>query len=413
MNDGRRAPRWIGGTFLLLCLVAVAYAWQSAGDARYFDELDYWEIAGNLATGHGYTRGEVATAFRPPTWPLVLVPAQLLGVGMIAGSLTSVAALVCAAVLASKLGRVIAGHEWGAMAGLFVLAYPINIYTAATLYPQTIALLLTVLMWWMLARSERDNDVPNRRMAVLGLCAGLMSLAVPTLAFTALALLMVATWFALRAGNWGSAVVGWGSAGAVVLAWVVRNWIVFGEFIPISTSTGVNLLLGNNPNATADSGVNADISATLDKVYALGLSENGTSQTLVQEALQWMANNPSEAGALYVQKVLHYFVAYDTPATPGQGSPVLAVVAWAAWLGVLALAAVRWSKWGRRHMQLLFVEWVMLWVFLANSLVMAVFFTRVRFRTPLDSFVLVEAALGLLLLLQHGARPHAKVPRTA
>lgn len=404
MNGARTQPRWIGITFLVLCAVVLAYAWVSAAGTRYSDELDYWEIAGNLATGQGFIQRGAPTAFRPPTWPMALVPAQLFGLGMIGGSLTSVAALVGAAVLAGKLGRTVTGQASGAVAGLFVLAYPINIYTAATLYPQMLALLLTVLMWGMLAQSEVDGTASASRMAAFGVSAGLLSLAVPTLAFTALALLAAATWLTWRARKWGAAAIGWGTAGAVVAVWVARNWITFGEFIPISTSTGVNLLLGNNPNATPDSGVNADISETLEKVYALGLSENGSSQVLVKEALQWVTDHPSDATMLYLQKVLHYFVAYDTPATANQGSHLLSVVAWVVWLAVLGLVAVRWSKWGSSRLRILFAEWVMLWIFLANSLVMAVFFTRVRFRTPLDSFVLVEAAIGSLLLVRHTLR---------
>jgi len=37
---------------------------------------------------------------------------------------------------------------------------------------------------------------------------------------------------------------------AVVAPWTYRNWRAFGEFVPISTNGGVNLWIGNNPNAT-------------------------------------------------------------------------------------------------------------------------------------------------------------------
>ena len=411
MSDFRavRLP-WIGVVFLGLCLVVLGYAWASAGSPRYSDELDYWDIAGNVASGQGYTLRGAETAFRPPAWPLLLVPVQLVGAGLFWGSLLSVAALIAAAWVAGRLGSDIVGGSWGRVAALFVLAYPINIYTAATLYPQMLSVFLTALMWALVARSELEAAVTSGRMALIGLSAGLLTLAVPTLAFTAVALLAVASWSPLRARNWRPLVAGWAAAGAAVGAWVVRNWIVFGEFIPISTSTGINLLLGNNPNATADSGVNADISATLDRVYSMGLSENGRSQEMVREALHWIAANPGDALVLYLQKTLHYFVAYDAPATAGRGSQLLGLLAWTVWLALIVLVVIRWSPWGRNRLPVLVAERVMLWVFLANALVMAVFFTRVRFRIPLDVFVLVEASLGLLLLFR---RHRAPVPEQA
>lgn len=394
-----------GAVFGCLCVVILGYAWVSAANPRYSDELDYWEIAGNIASGNGYTLRGVDTAFRPPTWPLLLVPAQLFGAGLFAGSLLSVAALIGAAWVAGKLGSDVVGGSSGRLAGLFVLAYPINIYTAATLYPQMLALLLTTLMWWLVARSELESATPLGRMSVLGLSAGLLSLAVPTLAFTAVALLLAASWRPLRSRNWPPLLAAWATAGATIGAWVARNWMTFGEFIPISTSTGINLLLGNNPNATADSGVNADISATLERVYSQGLSENGRSQEMVREAVRWITENPGEATMLYFQKALHYFVAYDAPATAGRGSQLLGLIAWAVWLVLIALVVVRWSPWGRRRLPALVAEHVMLWIFLANAFVMAVFFTRVRFRTPLDIFMLVEAALGLLILARRRRGP--------
>ena len=61
--------------------------------------------------------------------------------------------------------------------------------------------------------------------------------------------------------------------GLPILAWTVRNIVSLGSAVIISTSSGVNLLLGNNSNATPSSGVRADISTYTEHAGALGMNE--------------------------------------------------------------------------------------------------------------------------------------------
>lgn len=404
--------RWLTAVFLALCVAVLLYVWAVRNGERYADEMDYWSIAGNVAQGNSFTLNGVPTAFRPPAWPLLLVPAQLVGADVGAATLISAACLIVAAVIAGRLGVLLTRHPLGKLAAIFVLAYPINIYTASTLYPQMLALMCTLAMWWVLARTETNGVGRSWADAlILGASAAVLTLAVPTMAFTGVAFLVACSVLLWKRRFRGAILASWGLAGAIVGAWTIRNWLVFHEFIPLSTSTGINLLLGNNPNATADSGVNADISASLERVYSMGLSENGRSQELTREALDWVAQHPWDAFVLYLQKTAHYFVAYDAPATSGQGGTLLGVVAWAAMLGVVALTVVRWTPWGRLRFPVARAEWMMLFVFLANAPVMALFFTRVRFRVPLDSFLLVEASIGMLVVLCHFV-PALRRPRS-
>ncbi|MFT4294515.1 MAG: hypothetical protein QM582_03785 [Micropruina sp.] len=396
-----KPSKWLNLTFFILCAAVVGYAWLSRAGQRYYDEVEYWEIAGHLARGQGFALQGQPTAYRPPAWPLILAPFHSLGSGIGVATMASVACLILAALAAGRLGMILTGQRLGSLAAIFVLAYPINIYTSATLYPQMLALLTTVVMWMLVAQAEAQGRLPWLWGCVLGLAAAVMTLAVPTLAFTAVALLAAGSWILWRRRDWPAIVAGWAAAGALMGAWAIRNWIVFREFIPISTSTGINLLIGNNPDATAGSGVDVDLQASMQRVFSMGLSENGRSSEFMREALHWITSNPGDAAMLYLQKTAHYFVAYDAPATAGQGKPVMGLIAWAALVVIAGLTVARWSNWGRRTFPMHFTERVMLFVFIANAPIMAVFFTRVRFRVPLDSFLLIEAAIGLLIVAYH------------
>src|SRR5206468_12248604 len=54
-------------------------------------------------------------------------------------------------------------------------------------------------------------------------------------------------------GSWiGRAAVIYATMAMVILPWTVRNYLIFGEFVLISTNGGGTLLSGNNPSAWGD-----------------------------------------------------------------------------------------------------------------------------------------------------------------
>jgi hypothetical protein len=83
-----------------------------------------------------------------------------------------------------------------------------------------------------------------------------------------------------------------GLAALIVLPWTVRNALVMDAFVPVSTNSGVNLWIGNNPDAYGSwmawdgSGRQGTWSYPEDEVT--------TDRELQREALQHMVNNPVE-----------------------------------------------------------------------------------------------------------------------
>ena len=72
---------------------------------------------------------------------------------------------------------------------------------------------------------------------------------------------------------------------AVTIApWTIRNAKVFGHFVPMSTSDGVNLWMGNNPNS---SGSYLPLPAPVQ-----GLSEYDQNKILSEDALLYISEHP-------------------------------------------------------------------------------------------------------------------------
>jgi hypothetical protein len=174
----------------------------------------------------------------------------------------------------------------------------------------------------------------------------------------------------------------------LVGGWQLRNYRAFDHFVFVSTNSGINLLLGNSENTTADSGTNADVRHYREE--AAGLSEVERDRFFRDSALEWIAQNPGDALELYVRKWLHYFGYRDQLATESESSGARDLLMLASYgplflCLLFRLLLIRRFPLGR-------VEGLLIALFVLNAFFMAIFFTRIRFRIPMDHLLVVVAA---------------------
>jgi hypothetical protein len=384
--------------FAVLALCLLAYAFLTGTPMKYPDERDYVAIASSVVNGDGFTANGSPTAFRPPIWPLILAGFMQLGLPQSLLALVPSLLMVAAAGVASVLGMRISRTPFGAIAGIAVLIYPLNVYTAVRLYPQALATLLILLLWlftlWSIECRAHTNSFKPLPYLGIGFVGALLALSVPTLAFTALAVALWAVWASGRQRVRATAYT-FGALLIPIGVWTVRNTISMGSFIPLTTSNGLNLLLGNNGNSTASSGVDVDISEATQA--ARGMGEVQSDGFFRAQAIEWITNNPVDAVKLYVSKVLNYFAPYNQPVTAAEGSAAMRWIAIFSFILLVALVGLRIAM--RRNLRLHPTERFFLGLFLVNAFVMGVYFTRTRFRQPLDSILLVEGAIGIAIAL--------------
>lgn len=384
-------PQWLLPVLLAIAagLVAV-YAVAVSSPTSYFDEQQYVQIAKAIAAGEGFQYEGQPTAARPPTWPLVLAPLLAAGMSLTALSAVPVIFLLVSALLAKAIATRLVDQTAGWLAAFGLLLYPLNVYTSATLYPQ---MLVTALVLGAFFVTLQRWSVS--RAALVGFLCIAQVYAAPTMLLTAALLFCWAAW------RWRSHfprifLIAGLAALLPLCLWTGRNLVVLDAFIPLTSTTGVNLLLGNSEKAGASSGVTADIDRYHDVVGERGLDEVEGDTYYREQALQWIRSNPGDAASLYVRKVANYFAPYNAPATAGQGGGLERLVAWLSF-GVLVAAAL--GRFAMRHRHSVRPEEWFLWgVFLSNAPFMAIAFTRTRFRQPLDSILIIEAAVCLALL---------------
>jgi hypothetical protein len=247
------------------------------------DELAYHQIAGNVASGRGLLQtdnpffpGQVLYAWQAPLYPLLLgalyaVLGSSVALGKAFGILASTATVYLTYDLARRsfaesVERAVA-ERIGLAAGWLIAVYPGLLTSAHLLLSETLFTALVVGSFDFAARalsSARERD--SRRWAAgAAIFWGLATLTGGvTLYFTPFFAAWVGAceWkregahIGLRRPRMWPAVVAAVSfcilVSALLAPYALRNWVVFGEFVPLETKSGVNLWLGNSPHTPAD-----------------------------------------------------------------------------------------------------------------------------------------------------------------
>jgi 4-amino-4-deoxy-L-arabinose transferase-like glycosyltransferase len=402
-----RAGEWLNEHARTIALVAVAVSVMIAGgyalflgtELRYFDEQVYVTLTHSLAHNHIFSLdGVQSTAYRPPGYAFILLPVYLVSGGsVLAMRMIGVAALAGSVWFTYLIGRRVHSPATGAVAAAVVACYPLMIYTATALYPQVPALFLLLVMAETGMRALPADAATGRHrllMAVVaGLSGGLLTLAVPTFAPTVIGLVLWLFWRQWRTSRriaWRAAAVLIVAVAVLPLGWTARNASVLHAFVPVSTNDGVNLLLGNSPHATPGAGRNTDISSYENVAKQRQLSEVELDRYYTREGLAWIHAHPGHATTLFAEKFVDNFSYKNDLVTTGQSSRAQDAVSALSYYPILALALLRIALY--RRFPLHPVEKMVIGTILVNVLVLSVFYTRIRFRVPLDALTIVLAA---------------------
>jgi hypothetical protein len=364
----------------LLALVSGALALQSGNKTQWPDENIYVEIAKGLAQGNGFLndKGELS-AFRPPGYPFAVSLVFRLSESVLLAKFLGVLALSATAWLLALLVKTMAPKAH-ALAPCLVLAYPVLPYTSSTLTPQILGGLFLVAGLLLVFRFPKQGLAA----AAAGILFGALILLIPSFALVMACLGMV-----LVVGRYWVCTFGlryililYLAMAVVVTPWVVRSSLLFGEFVFISTNSGVNLLFGNSPNATSNSGV-VDISAFEP---AIALEEVALDRHYKAAAIQWIQDYPLQAFHLYLGKVVNYFNYRNDISTSSQSNKATNVLMFISYYPLLLIAVLRCAMWRRYRFS--YLELMLYAIYFGNAFLSAIIYTRIRYRLPFD-FLLI------------------------
>lgn len=237
-------------------VLRVAFAGFYVGRTPQGDAQSYLTLATSLLAGHGFHIAEPflgldTRALFPPLYPLVLA-----GWGAVAGfSTASLVVLntaidLAAAAMLIRLGERFGNPSAGRGAAWLYFIWPSVLFSCPLAQKEGLCALLVIALslGWVKAINSRGAITA----ATIGVLAGLLALTQPGFAPLAglFGLILVGRsgfMRLLRTGLLAAPV-----ACLVLLPWWVRNWLVLGAFVPLTSSSGVGLWIGNNPGSTGN-----------------------------------------------------------------------------------------------------------------------------------------------------------------
>ncbi|MDE3085278.1 MAG: acyltransferase family protein [Acidobacteriota bacterium] len=282
------------------------------------DSADYQRLAVSLAHGHGFGTSHFApgggpTALRPPLYPLFVA-----GVYKAVGVHLSAARLAGAVLgaLAVVLLVVVAWHLWGRtvglVAGVLAAVFPPAVMASTALMSEALAVPLELAALLCVLSYRRAPHV-GWALGSGGLL-GLLVLARPSLAVLAVPILVLLyrrrpTWRQLGAA--GLVVV---AGAAVVTPWLVRDRIVMGSWVPVTTQSGY--VLSGTYNATSAHDPHepaawrpANLDPAMDGVILghPGAGELRTDALLQSAAVSYLRHHPTYVVTVVANNTLRLF----------------------------------------------------------------------------------------------------------
>lgn len=211
------------------------------------DAVDYHGLADRLVQGLGYVNSAGnATAWRPPAYPMFLAATyKILGVNVQRATIVQALLGGVTVLLLIVLASLLLDWRTALVAGLVAAVYPAFIWLPCLLLSENLSLfllLLTLVSIVLYLRTSRISWI-----MVFGALCGLNSLV-----RGANLLLPIAIVLGLVIVRWRSRSVNWNQLVAPILVltlaflltltpWVIRNYRVFHQLIPVATQDGLTL----------------------------------------------------------------------------------------------------------------------------------------------------------------------------
>ncbi len=381
--------------------------WETCRDPAYtfplIDAAAYHTRAQSLLRGEGGG----GPYWQPPlyVWFLALVYG-IAGVSVTMARLANGFWAAATTVGTWKIACRLLGTGWAWVAGVMVaLCGPLLFYSSQVM-PTAMGTALAVWGGWLEVRGWEEPSA--RRWFGSGLFWGAAALAVPQLAAGLLAA-VVGVVFRVERGEGGEGVrrwSGWRAAGwvlvggAVVIAPIaIRNKWKGGDWVLISTNSGINFFIGNNPYSEMTQAIRpgVDWDRLVQTPYRQGARNAVEADRYFwNQSLRYFRERPLAFAAGLARKAVLFFAAREIPRnldpyTVRKRSWILSLLVWrwgrAAFpfslIGSFGLAGMVLLGKEDRRARLLAV----LVVLIATGIIL--FFPTARYRAPLLPFFVI------------------------
>jgi len=385
---------WVIVTLAILLRIAGA-VYIGEGFLKGTDAGAYVGIARNLVAGNGFVTEEGDhRAWYAPFYPLVLaplfglIPFPFLATRILHALMSGVIVLIV-----YRLGDQVFKSRRAGLIGAALVAFdPFLIYFSLFLLTETMFIFWSMaLLWWLMIKVPRQGTTVTFLLA--GLILGLATLTRPVI--LGYFPLVVVGWIyysrdRLQVAAGQMLLVALGCA-VLMLPWIVRNYNVYGKFVPVTLQSGMALYAGNNPLNHRGGGLGEGVDYGAPPVPGFeDMDERAQSEALTRLALGYIMDHPgkfirmipvklSRCWSLLPSSHSGHTQWYYAAVSLGSYGILLPFFLAGLWLTRSTLNR-SWPFYGYLLFMLAFV---------------AVYYGTIRFRVPLIPLISLWAAVGL------------------
>ena len=369
------------------------------------DDAEYFRLA-QRAVGGDWALGPGAYYVSPLYIYFLAGVFRLAGVAVLPAQIVQVVLGAAAAGLVTVAGRRLFGARAGVVAGMLLAATGVVAFDEILILQSALDPFLAALALERLSAALSRPAVA--RFAAAGAVFGLLGLNRPNaLAACAAVALVALAADRTRRGALHAAALAAG-VGLVLSPVALRNRVVTGEWVLVSSHGGLNFLIGNHAEATGGyeappgvtptiAGQSADTRRLSEAAEGRALTDAQVSDHFYREGWRWIRAQPRAAAALFARKValtasraelpLNYSYAYWSRDEP----TILRGLLVGAWLLVpLGLAGLAVPPRVPRRALVVWASFVP-----AYALAVALFFVAWRYRLPLLVALAVPAGAAV------------------
>lgn len=381
--------------------------------------LDYYRCAVEALRGNYLAQSPDRLAYRPPLYPLFLasiiqyIPgAPLPSIRMVQavlGALSAVMVYAAARLALAPLRRDLLSslsvpYAAPLAAGLAFALAEGQIFFTGVLMTETLAVFL--LLCWTLVGVSCSPGGSYGRLVVFSFLLGVIALVKPIL-LTLLPIVVFKTLHCLPKDKWISRA--WLPALiwlAPILPWTLRNAFALGAFVLISTNSGLNFYIGQNPGyGYWLTGGKEEIRQVLEQELGY-IDEVKEDRLFFRLGLKHLMEDPLDFFRRAGMK-LQFLYLYEAKPWPWEeynrgrglvfpGEERWPLVAWNPVILPLVLAGIVYA-FIRRAQHGVFLSVIVLYTFAC-----LIYFARTRFRIPLEPYLFIYASLGLASMIDLG-----------
>jgi 4-amino-4-deoxy-L-arabinose transferase-like glycosyltransferase len=285
--------------FALALAARVAWVLTLKPDFYWSDERGFAEIARGIVAGHGY----VAPSYRAnPVLPVYLsVMFGLFGENLLIARLGQCIAGALTCVLIYRIAARLFCQATGVVAGMVLALYPSHIYLSGVFYAECLLIFWGALAVYLAVRAMQPGGGPVWA-ALAGVALGLSVLTRSTLLVWIPAICV--GWVLQGWHRWRLCVLLVLASAATILPWTVRNYVVYGAFVPVHSGFGTILWQANNPFSTGRDHSDWDLQVNnalwLERLAQLPEPERSALKAQYDEVERRLAEKTAELGDRWI-----------------------------------------------------------------------------------------------------------------